>query len=889
MAETRIDFPNAMVPGARIVPVLLVAGVPLILVPAGVSPTTAAVSSGSLSSLWWPGTGSLTQSLPAGSFNPVRGWLDPREEFSIREEAKLLLGDVLVEALTLTLADIRKVNGSGALTGEVTEELSVREARVGQFLTADLDATDTTIPLGSSSGFPSSGIACVGRETLVYNSVSAPNLLITGTPGGRGKFGSIARVHRSPVVHRPLVTAAGPRHWQGRLASLWLAKLSSDGTTLTDPTLVYLGTVGAGVQMVRQGTRWSLPLDHVSVALTRKLEKRTVDLFGYAHFNRGIGSPLLVSWLSEVALDATDDITHRRGWHPDRESFLRDWNSYSTTLSAQASATLAAGRLSVALAGGSSSQTAYVVAAWDEPSSDMLSVDTSGAWTSRRTPPEACLHLDGPVHLGSALDRAKIPGTVSWIVSTPSAGEARLSLFADTAGQKGLAARILSTDLGNGNLLTEAVLPAGADVVDRERLTLITKRTRATLGLVARGDTALGALRAIGEALEELQGLDAHDVAVDWDGIAGVLASIPSGGVPSLREYKVQAGDSLLGLLIEELRLRGCALVVRRGLLSAARSMDFASTEPQRASVTEADVLKDPKTGQPLDVEVQDNVEPLATSILFELADGSSFEYVDVTRQDEFGDGKKVTCNALKHLPASESIPAVLSALDGVAQSLLGPRSEPYRLARLPLPPTFLHLDPGDVISLTHSSIPTWRGTRGLTDAPCQVLEVRRELFGGKARAMVAVRVQAGTYYGYAPAAPVAPGGISGAVVTFDTTTGWGPNGFCAPFDETGAAVTDPLDGFAVDDEVQLVEVDSETPATPESFSVVSIDRDAHTITLSSSPSGTFTALAASALKVMLRYVAYPSAAAQQRAYAFIADHTSGDLGSGGEPDRWAA
>jgi hypothetical protein len=879
MAPTRIDWPSALTPGVRFVPVLLVAGVPRVLVPAGVAPTTVAASSGSLSGLWWPGTGSLTQSLPGGvTFDPVRGWLDPFEVFEVYEEAKLLEGDVRVEALTLSLVDP---------DGAATADLSIREARTSQFLGSEIDAADTTIPLASANGFASSGIATVGRETLIYNSISGTSLLITGAPGARGRYGSVARAHRAPTHHRPLVTAAGARHWQGRMASLWVARLSDDGTTLTDPTLVYLGVIGAGVQLTRRGMRWSLPIDHASEALTRKIEKRTVSLFGYEHHGLGIDSPLLITWNTDYALDARSADPHNGGWHADRETFVTAFGRYLTDSSASVRTTHRPdGRLAVNFYGGSGRQFAGIVAPWNEPTFASLEVDTDGSWVSASSMPEACFHLDGRVHLGDALDQAKVPSTLAWTVSTPAAGEARLAISADTLRSKALFARVLSNS--SGTLLCDAILPADTTVTDRERLTLCTKRTTATLGLVARGDTALGALRAIGEALEELQGLDLHDVAVDWDGIAAVLSTIPLAGISPRREYKLVGGDSLLGLLVEELKLRGCALVVRNGLLSAARSMDFASTEPQVATITKADVITDPE-GNPLDVEVQDNTEPLATAMSFELADGSVFTFVDVTRQDEFGDGAEIKCTALRHLPVGESIPAVVTSLGTVAQALLGPRSEPWRLVRVPLPATFLHLNPGDVVSFTHDEVPTWRGTRGVTDAPCQVVDARREVFGGKARAMVGLRLQAGTYYGYAPAAMVAAGGISGDELTFDVTTPWGANGFCSPFDSAGAAVTDPLDGLSVDDEVQLVEVDAESPATPEAFSIVSIDRATHKVVLSGSPSATFVALAASALKVMLKFVAYGPAAVSQRAYAYIADHTSGDLGSGGEPDRWAA
>ena len=66
--------------GARWVPVMLIAGLPRVYTPAGVQPTSVAVTAGTTADpLWWPGTSTLTETLPdASTFNPVRDLLDPR-------------------------------------------------------------------------------------------------------------------------------------------------------------------------------------------------------------------------------------------------------------------------------------------------------------------------------------------------------------------------------------------------------------------------------------------------------------------------------------------------------------------------------------------------------------------------------------------------------------------------------------------------------------------------------------------------------------------------------------------------------------------------------------------------------------------------------------------
>ena len=320
MTTARIDFATALTPGARLVPVILVAGVPRVLTPAGVTPTTVSLTSGTADPLWWPGSGTLTETLPdAKTFDPVRDLLDPREVFEIFERASPLKGDVRVEALTFSLLDT---------DGAATAMLSGREALTSQLLESAVTATDTAIPLVSTAGFPSSGIAAIGRETFLYSSISSGDLVTSLVT--RGRYGSAARAHNAPAEHRPMVTAGGPRHWQSRLATLWLCTLSADGTTLGDPTLIYVGTVGAGVQLKGNLSRWSVPLEHITDTLDRKLDTAPLDLYGYAHYSlRADAHPLLIGGSVNAgepadshSLQWTDDANDNSGWHPSVDSFV---------------------------------------------------------------------------------------------------------------------------------------------------------------------------------------------------------------------------------------------------------------------------------------------------------------------------------------------------------------------------------------------------------------------------------------------------------------------------------------------------------------------------------------------------------------------------------------
>jgi hypothetical protein len=881
---SRINWPAGLTPGVRYIPVVLVAGVPVVLVPSGCEGITTVATTNALDPLWWTDVGSLTQTIPGGSINPVKGWLDPSHVWEVFTEARLVEGDVRVEALTFDAYD---------KDGAATAELSVREGRTTQLLGAEIDASDTTIPLGSTSGVASSGLAAIGRETIIYDGLSAGSLQIVSSPAGRGRFGSRARAHLCPVTHPPLVSfgaAGGHRHWQGRLATVWVAKLSTDGTTITDPTPIYAGIIGAGVQLVRGGMRWSIPLDSVT-EVSRKITRRTVDLFGFAHFAADFTQPLQVGWDVDVYLDGQSATPHSGGWHPDWPRFVDAWQDRAATVSSGSTFLRGSRECVLYFTGVGSDTTASIYAAWDRPVRTEAVFNPSGTLRTHTPPPEACLHLDGRVRIPVENDFAKIPSTLSWATSSGPDGTAYLTLTAKTRNTERLVARITARDGTAHELTVRAQLPASmVRSEDRQQATVITERTQAMVSVVAEGSSPLGALRAAGLALDELQGASEATDLIDWDDLARVFGQYPT-TIPQARAYALAEGDTLLALLVQECRLRGMALSVRYGRITAYRPASFARTEPTRATITKTDVLVDRDTGELAEWEVIDNTQPLATSVSFELPDGTKFVWVDTTFADEFGDGGEIACTALKHLPPDVDVSTIATGLQAVAWQLLGPTAEPSRLVRLPLPPTFLHLQPGDLVTLSHDMVPSWAGTRGVSDVACQIVETRKQLWGGSARAIVGLRLQSEDLAGYAPEALVAASGLDHAshVVTLDTSSGWGPSCFARDVDVNGLAVADPLDGFTVGDKVVLCEIDSESPIADEGFTITAFDTTAHTVTLSGFPSVAMTGLAAAQYKVVLRFALWATCTATQQRYAFIADHTSGELGSGDPAKRWAA
>jgi hypothetical protein len=874
MTTARLDFSALFTEPRTLVVCVTIEGDPHVYTPAGVRPTVTAVSSGTIDPAWWPSTGSIEYDLPGSiSVDPVADLLDPEVVWSIYQQADPLKGDVSVEPLVFDLFDRYATLGAD-VSGEATQIVSARDYRLGQLLASTVTAAATSIPLASTSGVPSSGIACLGRETIIYDGVGGGALGITASPAARGCFGSAARPHRFDPTRPLVVSFGGPRFLQGRTARVWLCRYS--GTTLYDPTVIFLGAVGAGVQRTRSNTRWSIPLDPATEALGRKLPRLGVSVAGLHHYDRTTYSPFASQ---NVALGATDAAPHDGGWHSNWRDFVAAWNVRAGDLGSSEELQLAGDRLRFDVpAPGTSIRVAFERV----PTIAVTAASGTASWTSTERLPSCVAHLDGWLRLPTPGDLAKIPTTLSFdypAVGTPSA-TAEYTLSAKCRGGNQVAV-IKERNSTSAIPAVRLVVVSPTEVIATQQGTLITEPQQATLGVISAGSDPVSCLRAAARAIDAIFAT-AHSDAIDWDGIALAFAMYPV-DLPGSRIYRLGDGDTLLDVLSHEARLRGMQFCVRYGKISVFRTADFASTETTTATITESDLVTD--DGTEVEPEVIDGEQPVATSVIFTTADGTTYQWIDTTAQDDHGDGGEISCRALETLHPDGVLPQdALVQIQRVAQQLLGPLAIPFRIVRVTLGPPFLGLQPGDLVSLTHPRIPTYEATIGVQDAVCQVQDVRAEVFGGKGRLTASLRLQSEDIAGYAPSCFVAAGGLSTGggqtVVTVDIVTAWGSSGFAVD----GRA---PTDGFQAGDYVLLREIDNETPAADESFSIASLT--ATTITLAGTASAGMVALAAAQYKVMLTFDEYATINARQTAFVSLADDATDTLSGGAAPKRWAA
>jgi len=882
-----VTFASDLAPGLVLVPVVLVDGVPVILTPAGVRPATV---SGSVPSSWWPGTGTLTETLPSGAtLDPVCDWLDTSAQWVVSERVSLVECDLDVPALQVQLYDP---------DGAATVALSGAAARPGTLLVAEASASTTSLTVASTSPASGQEIAHMGREAVTFTGVAAGPARLTGAT--RGKYGSAARMHPSPDVRRPVVTfGRWPRYWHGRGCKVFLARL--DGTTLSGITLWYQGIVGAGVELVDGLTRWHLPVDHVTSALRREYTPPTLDLYGVAHYAGGLeqtsnphATPLSIQWGGGVYYLASDTASpHGGGWHQTWDDFFGDFRVMVYTLSSAPPEELSlhevtTGTLTVTATNGSETDALRIYAAWHDP-------PFVGGYGSAQTfalgaLPETCFWLDGWLKVPGSQDFARIPSTLSHVVGSAPRGEAVYALSASTDAIEDYAAVILERDAGGQRVRLQplgvwdfARRGRGAVATSSPEVALCTSRTTAELIVAAYGDRWDVTLRAAGQAIDALQGADGTlDAAIDWAAIGAVLDRYPS-VLPAARQYRVKGKDTLLSLIVRECRLGGFVPVMRGARVSIAHLGDVSATEPYDATITADDL----DTAE--DVEVTDSPDGLTSTVVYQLGeDGDEIRWTDTTLVDEFGAGAEVEVPLDPGIFPAPLVPSELArTLREVAWSILGTTAHPYRVVKLPCGPHKGDLEAGDVVLVSHHAIPSQDGTRSLSSVPCRVQEVERRFFGGRATHAVTVRVPVGSPRGYAPEALVSAGGIATdtpspgqSTLTLDTASGWGSNGFAPSGGTDGGA-----SWFVPGDKVLVSELDASTPTTEGAFEVVSVS--GADVVLDGNPSVALVAASASAYKVLLRYDEYGTATAAQHAYAYISDGT--DLGASDAPDRYSA
>lgn len=866
MTVSRVDF-AALGRGERVEPVVLIAGVPVVLTVGGTRPTAFAVTGGgTFDALWWPGV-YTTITLPgAVSWDLVRDILDPREVWVTRQSLDLAKGDVQVEPLAVDLLDRNSV---------ATVLLSRRNIAPAHLLAEEATDTAAAFVCDATSGFDAAGVAHVGREAVYYSGITGgTDLTITS----RGKFGSKTAGHKVNPYRPPVVTpGALPRYVQGRRATVWLCRVSADGATLYDPTLWHIGIVGAGVQLVSGGTRWQVTLDSITEVL-RTAPDVGVDLYGWQHARNQ--SPLTAqggaSYLHEIGPETNG------GWSPTFEAFKTSWNAAARAASQPFELRTGSSGDATVIANVAGSFTLHawlppMTGAWEGPSGGFA---LEGA-------PDTCLLLDGTLFL-SPDHYARIPTVIEYTVTDPAPGTARYTITADTDETEGVAAVILSADGTAKSVTVRADIPE-TDGAARARALRCTQRTPAKVGILAEGSTALGAVRALALAVDALGGADDEAGAIDWDHLAATFRAVPLSSIPEQRAYRVGASDdTLLTILADEARLRGCTLAVRRGRVTAIRAASFAASEAVGAvEITAGDVLVEGDPPQRLPIEVVDQPEAPITRVEFVLRDEATFAYQDDTFASEFGTARAVECRALAHVPAGVfSLAGLSEAIGRHAQQILGVLAEPQRTVKVPLGPTFLGLEPGDLVVLTHDEVPNWDGSRGVAGAVCQVDAVERSVFGGSGRVMATLRLGETGLGGYAPASLVAGGGLTGGstVVLLDTSSAFGASCFAPPGES-------PAYGFAVGDVVVLSQYDAESITVTEiTRTLVAVDPVAHTLALDSAPSAGMVTQAAAQYGVVVRTAPWTAVTSDQQARsAFVAAAATGAFSDSEPPRRWAA
>jgi hypothetical protein len=873
--------------GEQVIPVLLIAGMPAIFYPDGVTVTS--VSIASPDSAWWPGSSWSAYAKP---------WLQlAGDGLRFSERAIPSASQVLdVSEITVNLSDVDL--GATAL-------FASEGSAVATYITATVSATDTTINVVSTSAFASSGTIYLDQEAISYTGKTASSF--TGCT--RGRYGSKATRHLyaaalgtglgNPQVTDRVVETVG------RPATMWLCRIV--GGVIVEADLQHYGTIGTGPALQGGGESfddgWVLHIDHAVKRLGQKIHAQTISVGGYAHpgnFNaRGTGSmpadndltPFFFCFSTTVGgspntlmLTGDDAAPDLGGWHPSREAFVQALNGMPSPLGTFSAQLNGNGRLIVRFDSTPSRNYFYYVKASCTTNPLITNYDTSannrfygdfGAMAEAWVP----IVQDSPVYV-SASDYASVPPTtgtlgayyalifgddndrstrrVARITGQGTSGSAYfLTCTAIPTGQGLRTASISSSD--SSTIASAALWRAG-----RSGGFIATNNTTARLGFYVESPSWVTALQTVVNSLA-FEYASVAD-AIDWTRIAEVAAAYPS-PITARRAYVVDLNTSVLSILQNEAALNGFALVMYRGRVSITRVAEFCATESTTDTITTADL--DARAPSPTYEKGADGI--VNTYTVVSPDDGVTVNVTDATSQARYGTQGTITATmprSLLNVPSDGG--RLYAQVFAQAVSVLGPLRYPYRHVGITLPLNHYGLQVGDLCTVTLWRVPDGLGGRGITDAVAQVVSRDVVLYSdaGEGHAAYTLRLNPSGIAGYAPAGLVAAGGISGGTVTLDVTTIAG--GLTGGGNDAAP--------FATGDLVRLVEIDSTSPTTSTQHTVTATGTN--TLTLSPAPSATFSTLAASALKVAVVFDSWTVLTAgsrdQQERYCFLgkADQT---------------
>lgn len=891
MAVNRINWTSAS-QGQRVVPCVLIAGLPYAIVPAGVS----------IASVTW--TGDADGAWHVGTSPTVKAWLDTGREappLVIEEHASPIQGTLDVKDVTLNLLDV---------AGEVTRVLSSRRTPYA-LLAANLTAAGTTITVDAPALFSGGGgTVHIGRERITYAGVSGSTL----TSCTRGTAGTRASLYVGDERHRVYAQPSGadilPSTIDRRI-TVWALRITDAGAA-TDPTLLYDGRGTIGARLTRDGAAWEIPTKHVSKVLAEKASAPSVLGYGYAHTADPDGlrsasttnvsssdtNPLVVWWLPSGGAGACVLLTNATaapdsgGWHPTRESFLADWNRAANALSVAVRAAIGPdGRLRVA-ANASPDRRLSGKIAWTrrqvhyDPQNPNDTVGTAQIGGDADAPmPAACFWLQGPVTLPPS-DIAQIPAVPSNPLTDSVDAFWTLTGLRDNGiyEKTEITGRITAV----GATTVSVTAPSEVNALGAAGY-LFTRPTTFRVGLEARGARWWTTLRyGVFDQLDALRGLDWLSDSIAWTRIATLATANPGFG-SAARVYYLDARAPILDTILNEARLMGAALVTYRGRVSVGVFREVSPTDPRVATIETANLRAS---------ELAEGVtcpDGILTSMKITIAEtGDVIRVNDGGAVKESGNGEEIELTAPRGcLPPTppgsvDALAGTISTFARLAMEVISPWSRPYDVVTLPVTLAFAHLELGDVIGVEEWMLPNADGTRGLESpdvagAALPGLVIGRKINLTSGEVDLDVRVTQGSVYGYAPEAIVAS--ISGAVLTLSTTVP-GAAGFASEYLADGTARTDGgASTFTAGDKVQLLEIDATSPATPFDGEVASVS--GATVTLTASPGATWEGIAAAG-RCMVVFDVWADAATAQKLWAFIADDSTVALSDGTTARRYA-
>lgn len=861
--------------GERVIPCLLIAGLPVILIPGGV--TITGWTAGAIDAAWWPG------SSYAGMSAYFRAWLSLSDGITWEERAQPVQPEMLdIGAMTVHVNDPGlRFDGTG---GAATALFAQRDSIEATWITADVTTSTTTVAVGSTDGFPASGFIYVGRETMSYSSKTSTSFAV-GTVANRGRFGSPVQHHwyvgnGNAAIANPEVTSAAPEII-GRTALLFWLRVTGAGV-VTEGSLAYYGSIGAGVVLDDGSERWSLRIDHAVKRLALPLRGETVSVSGYVSNSppdsQGVSPGVTQGYMCtyETWVDASNVVyannlittasaaPFNEGWHPTADAYIEAVNIAGSTIFPSPETLqyqLIGDRLRVR-GTYSAIYDMSVYWPWDRPSSISLAgPGTDNDYTSGKSFPAAWI----PVMQGgsriylSASDWAFVPavpssplGSVYYALAFgdgDSARYARITQKTSSGGRYWIVATSISWD--QSQLEALGIVARGF---------VITEPTSARLAVEVEAATWVDAIEALLTSFDVTLGDISADV-FDFTDMRAVASQYPPGPFATNRRYLVDLSSNILELVTNECRLNGFTLVLRNGRISITRISDFAPTEESLYTIETADLhIDEPRPRYARGHDAIVNAMKFVSK-----QTGITVNVVDATSLSRYGAGRTtLEANAPDQVTGTAvNLAGAYLELARQAATVLGPLRYPYEYVMVSTTLEFAGIQVGDLVMLDLWRVPDQQTSRGISKLG-QVLSRSWRVYGDdSARMDYTLRISPTSLQGWAPACLVAAGGITGAVVTVDTTT-FGAAGFAPSQSDGGARF------FKVGDAVRLVEIGSATPTASTQHTVGAVSGT--TITLNPAPSAGFATLAAAALKVMVIPDDWTVVSASQRLYAYLSN-----------------